>query len=224
VYLPAKTTPLPSATPAPAETMTVAAKKLYLQLAELTAATIMRRTRLGDSPLHRAAKNAIIPAIPSAFLTIELFMEKNVAGDTPLHIAVRNGYLYQVPSQFLTSETLSVYDAVGETSLHMAANNGQFCRIPRTVLTSELLGLPTRNQVANTVLHLLAQARRLNHIPPHYITSESWNCPNGDGLTPRDMYERACELINSKNQSEPWRTKPLTDKQANKRFTREVCT
>ena len=223
VHLPEIETPLPSATHPPAETMTVATKKLYLQLAGLTADTIKRKTRLGDAPLHLAATNGIIQAVPGHLLTVEMFMERNAAGDTPLHIAARNGYLRQVPSQFFTRATVTVSDASGETPLHIAARCGQFCRIPKRLLIPDLLRLPTNNRVANTVMHLLARANRLSQIPPNSITPELWNCPNGDGVTPCDIFKRACELLNAKDQSESWRSKALTEKQA-KKLTFFGCT
>lgn len=216
VHFPDIETPLPSATPPPAETMTVATKKLYLQLAGLTAGNIKRKPRLGGTPLHRAAANGIIQAVPGHLLTVEMFMERNAGGDTPLHIAARNGYLHQVPSQFFTRETLTVSDVSGETPLHIAARCGQFCRIPKRLLMPDLVSLPTNNRVANTVLHLLAEANRLHQIPPNSITPELWNCPNGDGLSPRDAFEKACELLKAKDRSESWRSKPLTEKQANR--------
>ena len=216
VYFPEVEIPLPSVAPKPAETMTVASKNLYLQFMELTAVTIARKTRLGDTPLHRAAKNGITRAIPRHLLTPELFMDRNSAGETPLHIAARNGYLHQVPSQFLTQETVTIADATGETPLHIAVSSGQFCRLPRRLLIAELLCLPTNNATANTVLHLLAESRRVDQIPRSCITPEIWNRPNGEGLTPRNYYERAMEMLQMKNGGESWRTKPLTDKQATK--------
>jgi hypothetical protein len=216
VYLPEIETPLADSTPPPPESMMVVTKRLYRQLMDLTASNIKRRTPLGDTPLHRAAKNGIIGAIPSHLLTAELFTEKNTAGDTPLHIAVRCGFLHQVPSVFLTGETLTVWDNSGETPLHIAAHCGQFCRIPRKVLTPELLSLPTMNQTANTILHFVAAANRLNQIPKNCITLEMWGLKNGDGSTPGDSFQKARQLLELKNEREHWRCDAVTEKQKNK--------
>lgn len=214
VYLPDIQTPLTSGPPPPpSKSMMVVTQRLYLQLTELTEAKIKRRTNLGDTALHRAAKNGIIQAVPSSLLTVELFMERNKSGDTPLHIAARHGYLHQIPFIFLTLETLTVWEDFGETPLHIAAHCGQFCRIPKQLLTPELLSLRTRNQTANTVLHFLAAANRLNLIPKDRITPELWRLRSGDGSTPRDSFDKARRLTKLKNESESWRNDPMTEKQ-----------
>lgn len=216
VYLPEVNTPLLDSAPPPSASMTVARTNLYLQLMGLTPETAQRRTRLGDSPLHRAAKNGIIQAVPGRLLTGTSFMEKNALGDTPLHIAARLGFLHQVPTVFFTDQTVTTWDASGETPLHIAARCGQFCRMPKRSLSPELLSLPTRNQAANTVLHLLAGANRLNLISNSLIWPETWSLLNGEGLTPCDELHRALETVKLKNSNESWRCDPATDKQEHK--------
>lgn len=100
-------------------------------LSKLTEETIRARTKVGDTPLHRAARNGQFGEIPSHLLSVELFMVKNNGGNTPLHVAAKFGHLDQVPRQFLTKEALitttsylngSVYEAGNNTVLHDAAH------------------------------------------------------------------------------------------------------
>jgi hypothetical protein len=77
-------------------------------LTKLTEETIRQKTKRGDIPLHRAAKNGQIDQIPSHLLTVDLFLEENGSGETPLHVAAKYGHLDQVPLQFFTIETLTV--------------------------------------------------------------------------------------------------------------------
>lgn len=62
-------------------------------LVKLTKETIKTKTKSGDTPLHRAAKNGQFREIPSHLLSIKLFKEKNNAGETPLHVAAKHGHL-----------------------------------------------------------------------------------------------------------------------------------
>jgi hypothetical protein len=217
VHFPEILTPLAlDPPPSPPPSMTLDKKRLYLLLAKLTTANIKRRTNLGDTPLHRAAKSGIIYAIPSHLLAIDLFKEKNKRGETPLHIAARNGHLHQVASVFITAETLTTFDATGETPLHLAAHSGYFRQIPRGALTPALLAIRTMDSTNNTVFHFLAAANRVHEIPRNCITDELWTLKNADGITTQDSLNYALHLNKVAGRREAWRSDPITEKQRQK--------
>ena len=148
-----------------------------IPLGKLTEETIRARTKRGDTPLHRAAKNGTIHEIPRHLLQTELFMvAKNgsFSTETPLHTAARYGHLDQVPVEFLTKETLTVsaeYEEKEsrtgptpprtETPLHVAVRCGHGDQIPQEFLTPEFLSIEATGY-RNTLLHYLTYASRLN--------------------------------------------------------------
>ena len=173
-------------------------------LSKLTEETIRARTKTGDTPLHRAARNGQFDLISPHLLTIELFMKKNVNGDTPLHLAARFGTLNQVPRQFLTKETLTMttsprhapngfyftgsgYEARTETVLHAAANSRHADQIPKEFLTPEFL-LVEATGYKQTVLEQIINSE-IDVLPKDYASLESWNVKNKDGQTPRQILE-----------------------------------
>jgi hypothetical protein len=181
-------------------------RKRKSRLASLTAETIKKRTKSGDTPLHLAAKSGNFHEIPDGLLKIDLFMVKNNAGETPLHIAAKCGHLGRVPRQFLTKETVSIttspphapsgfyttgtgYIARTETVLHIAVGNGYNEQIPAEFVTPEFLSIPARGY-RETLLHLLANINRLDLVPEIYATSEMWNLREINGLTPREVVEQ----------------------------------
>lgn len=127
-----------------------------IPLAKLTEETISVRTKSGDTPLHRAAKNGKIYEIQKQLLTTELFMARNnsFSRETPLHLAARYGHLDKIPREFLTKETLTAsteYEKKEsrtgstpprtETPLHTAARYGHADQIPKEFLTPEFLSI-----------------------------------------------------------------------------------
>jgi hypothetical protein len=202
--------------PRPLASMMIVKQRLHLQMANLTEMDIKKNTPTRGNAVHRAAKNGVIPGIPSHLLTPELFIVKDGAGATPLQVAARNGYLHQVPSIFLTAETLSVWDHSGETPLHIAARCGQLCLVPRILFTPALLALRTQNQSASTVLHFMAAANQMDLIPGDCFTPDIWTLKSGDGSTPRDILDRAFAVLSEKNKANPWRCDAATEKQKDK--------
>jgi ankyrin repeat protein len=204
-------------------------RKMCSNLSKLTEETIRKRTKAGDTPLHRAAKEGRIREIPPHLLKIELFMVKNGAGDTPLHIAAKQGHLDQVPRQFLTKDTLTIstsphyapasvyttgsgYKARTVTALHIAVSSGHAEQIPKEFMTPEFLSIPATGY-RWTVLHYLAMRNQLDLVPDNYAHSEMWSLKNHDGLTPR-------EVLESKIASDAYiagvRDEPATEKQKEK--------
>lgn len=122
-------------------------------LAGLDEQSILRRTKTGDTPLHRAARQGRIQEIPRELLSIEHFLATNNEGRTPLHFAATNAHLDQVPPEFLTEHSLSIRDMFGATALHRAAEYGSITQIPKAILTGKLMGL--RNKSGETVSDIL---------------------------------------------------------------------
>lgn len=116
----------------------------------------------------------------------------------------------------MTAETLSIWDDCGETPLHIAARCGQLCLVPRALLTPALLSLPAQNESASTVLHFIAAANKMDLIPGSCVIPEMWALKRGDGLTLRDILDRAWNLHSEKNKASPWRCLPATQKQKDK--------
>lgn len=169
----------------------------WTRVTELTEETILVKTRTGDTPLHRAAKNGNIYEVPKHLLRAELFLIKNYDWQktphrTPLHVAAMYGHLDQVPLEFLTEETLSALDKYGRTPLHEAAGSGHGERIPREVLTPKLLSIPEQ-RFGNTVLHFLAWRNELSLLPSKCITSKMLLVENYDGESPREIVEHLSE-------------------------------
>ncbi len=145
----------------------LAKKPVRSSLPRLTHETIRAKTKSGDIPLHRAARNGQFALIPESLLSIELFLAKNNAGETPVHLAAKSGHLDKVPRQFLTRETLTIkqgdgtydtgsgYKAQTETPLHIAARCGYADQIPHEFLTPEFLSLEATGY-RTTLLHDLA--------------------------------------------------------------------
>jgi hypothetical protein len=197
--------PLFKCDPAPADLPppVLKQKRARIPLSQLTEVTIRSKTQSADTPLHRAAKNGEINAIPTHLLRTELFMVKNNAGETPLHVAARHGHLDQVPPQFLTKETLTTttsphyapngvyftgsgYEARTETVLHVAARCGHAEQIPKEFLSPEFLSIEAPGY-RTTVLHELAYSQRLDLVPDIYTDSEMWNLRDSQGRTARDI-------------------------------------
>jgi hypothetical protein len=119
----------------------------------LNATSILKQTKHGDTPVHRAAKQGRLNEIPIDLLSVDSFLIANSDGRTPLHIAAMNSHLDQVPAQFLTEATLSARDVYGSAVLHRAAENGSLAQIPPALLTEKLMSLRNRqNQTVSDVL------------------------------------------------------------------------
>ena len=204
-----KITVAPAPTQKPVEQNTVAPepaqkpieqKRGRSNLYKLTEETIRARTKAGDTPLHRAAKNGQFGEIPSHLLSIELFTVKNRAGETPLHVAAKYGHLDQVPRQFLTKETMTMTSGVGvyltgsgyqartETVLHAAASNDHADQIPKEFLTPEFLLIEATGH-RETVLEHIVRRKRLDLLPGDLAESELWNVKNADGQTARAILQ-----------------------------------
>lgn len=194
---------------------------LRLPLAKLTEETIKVRTKSGDTPLHRAAKNGKIHEIPRHLLQAEFFLAKNHSGKTPLHIAAEHGCLNQIPSEFLTKKMLtdpitwhnapngvyttgSGYVARTETILHVAVRCGHAEQIPKEFLTPECLSIEASGY-RTTVLHDLAYRKCLDLVPDIYVNSKMWNLKDSSGQTPRDVLEGVIEQERLRVEREAWR-------------------
>jgi hypothetical protein len=215
--------------PAPVQENPKEQKSARTKLSNLTEETIGARTKVGDTPLHRAAKNGQFDLIPSHLLSVELFMVRNNDGNTPLHVAARRGILNQVPRQFLTKETLTVrttphyapegfyftgsgYKALTETVLHIAALYGHGNQIPEEFLTPEFLCIEAKGH-AQAVLHYLAMSKSLDLIPQIYANSTMWQYKDRQGMTARDVQET---FIKQEAYVARVRTEPATEKQKEK--------
>ena len=196
-------------------------KPVRSNLPNLTEETIRARTKAGDTPLHRAAKNGQFDLIPSHLLSVDLFMVKNNEGNTPLHVAARHGTLNQVPRQFLARETLTItstppyateYKAQTETVLHIAALYRHGDQIPVEFLTPEYLCIEAKGY-GETLLHYLARSKSLDLIPQVYAHSEIWNLKDRNGQTPRDILEG---VIEQEKYVAQCRSEPATEKQKEK--------
>lgn len=226
--------------PAPVQEIGREQKFVRSNLSKLTEETIRARTKAGDTPLHRAAKNGQLDLIPSHLLSSELFMAKNHAGDTPLHLAAKFGTLNRVPPQFLTKETLTIpqsphyapngfhitglgYKAQSPTVLHIAARCGHADQIPKEFLTPEFL-LIEATGYRLTVLQEIVESGRLDVVQENVCNSTLWNLRNNNGQTPREILEG---LIENQTQRETLRTEsqanlarvrsePATEKQKEK--------
>ena len=207
-----KVTAAPAPTQKPMEQ-----KRGRSNLSKLTEETIRARTKAGDTPLHRAARNGQFGEIPSRLLSLEMFMVKNNAGETPLHVAAKHGHLDQVPRQFLTKETLittasyfngSVYVARNNTVLHDAAH---YCadQIPKEFLTPEFLSIDAGGY-GNTVLHSLADAGRLDSVPKSFTDWGMWKLKNSLGITPREIPKWKAQKAAAQAEREAWRPPRLT--------------
>ena len=207
--------------PAAPESAAPAKKAARSNLTKLTAETIRTKTKSGDTPLHRAAKNGQCDLVPSHLLSIELFLEQNNAGETPLHVAARQGHLDQVPLQFLTRETLTCRRASGtyltgsgkeahtETVLHVAARYRHTDQIPKEFLMPEYLML-VASGYETTLLEDIAQSEQLDLIPDINTNSEIWRLRNSSGRTLND-------ILAAKKEREAYiaevRSEPITEKQ-----------
>ena len=166
------------------------------RLPYMTAETIRVKTKTGNTPLHRAAKEGRIHEIPCQLLEMDLFLTHNKSGQTPVDLAAANGHLDQIPHQFLTKETLansvlshytgSGYLARRPTALHIAVYCGHADQIPKEFFTPEFLSIPATGY-RTTLLHDLACIDRLDLVPASYAGSEMWNLQNWRGETPREM-------------------------------------
>jgi DNA polymerase III epsilon subunit-like protein len=107
---------------------------------DLTEATITRRKKTGDTPLHIAAKKGKIKDIPPHLLTTQLFLEGNSQKATPLHLAAMHGYLNRVPAEFLTTETLAAMDSHGRTPHSGNARAKEWAGVDATGVASGLCG------------------------------------------------------------------------------------
>jgi endogenous inhibitor of DNA gyrase (YacG/DUF329 family) len=187
----------------PAPTALPQKRALGVLLRKLTEKTIKARTKTGDTPLHRAAKNGKIQEIPQHLLQTELFTLKNNRGQTPLDLAARHGHFDKVPRQFLTKET------VGRV-LHALVICGHAEHIPKEFLKPEFLSITDGGE---TVLHALARVDRLDLVPEIYANSEIWNSRDSSGRTPRDLHQVYLEW---KILKERKRAETATEKQKEK--------
>ncbi len=218
---------IPSTTQLPQEAKT--GKRAGSKLPNLTEETIRAKTKAGDTPLHRAAKNGQFDLIPSHLLSIELFTVTNEKGESPLHLAARLGTLNKVPRQFLTKETLTVlatppyapngvystgsgYEARTETPLHIAALYGHADQIPKEFLTPEFLSIRAKGY-RQTLLHYLAHGKSLDLVPPIYSNSSVWNEKDINAQTPRDLLE---SVVQQEAYVANARSEPATEKQIEK--------
>ena len=198
-----------------------------IPLAKLTEETIRATTKSGDTPLHRAAKNARFHEIPRRLLTTELFMARNntFSRETPLHVAAKHGHLDGFPREFLTGETLTAsteYENKGsltgptpprtETPLHVAARCGHADQSPKEFLTPEFLSIEASGY-RTTVLHDLAYSNRLDLVPDIYASSGMWNLRDSQGRTPREALE---DRIQREAYVAAARNQPATEKQKEK--------
>jgi len=219
--------------PWPARTLAavaVAKKCSKSRLPLLTVETVRAKTKIGNTPLHRAAKEGRFHEIPHHLLSVELFLVKNDAGETPLHVAAKNGHLDTVPRQFLTRETLTVsisphyapdgvyvtgsgYQARTETVFHIAVRCGHADQIPKQFFTPEFLSIPAIDYWRycwTTLLHDLGCIDRRDLVPAIYAESEMWNLQNWIGQTPRDMFHLR---LRHQSGNAKWGTEPATEKQ-----------
>ena len=180
-------------------------KPVRSNLTKLTEETIRAKTKSGDTPLHRAAKNGQFDLVPRHLLSLELFLMANNAGDTPLHLAARRGYLNQVPVEFLTRKTLTcrtsppyapngtyVTDSgkkvLTKTVLHAAACYKHIDQIPRQFLTPPYLGLIATGR-GTTLLEDIFENGQLDLIPDINSNKEIWRLRNGYGQTLHEVIE-----------------------------------
>jgi endogenous inhibitor of DNA gyrase (YacG/DUF329 family) len=116
------------------------------------------RGRVGNTLLHKAARNGTLNQVPRELLTKET-----------LTIVSKPHY---APEGFYF--TGSGYKAKTETVLHIAALYGHGDQIPAEFLTPDLLSIEAGGH-AQTVLHYFALSKSLDLIPKIYDNSEMWN-------------------------------------------------
>ena len=159
---------------------------------------ILLRTkgRVGNTLLHKAARNGTLNQVPRELLTKET-----------LTIVSKPHY---APEGFYF--TGSGYKAKTETVLHIAALYGHGDQIPVEFLTPDLLSIEAGGH-AQTVLHYFASSKSLDLIPKIYDNSKMWNIKNRQGVTPRELQEAviAREAYIARARSEP-----ATEKQKEK--------
>ena len=169
-------------------------KPVRSNLTKLTEETIRAKTKSGDTPLHRAAKNGQFDLVPSHLFSLELFLVANNLGYTPLHLAAMRGHLNQVPIEFLNHKTLTCrtsppnapnstyFTASGEeyhtnTVLHLAACYKHIEQIPKEFLTLPYLGLIVG--LEHTLLQIIFENGQLDLIPDINSNKEIWRLRNG---------------------------------------------
>jgi hypothetical protein len=202
-------------------------KKSMSHLAKLTEETIHVKIKSGDTPLHRAARTGKVSEIPQHLLNLELFLVKNNSGATPIHEAAKHGHLNQIPTKFLTKETLTTRVTWGssteyvtgkgaiaqtETPLHIAVRNGYADQIPKEFFTPEFLCLRATGY-QTTLLHYLAERKRLDLVAETDTDSEVWNLTDYHGTTPRETLTRA---LREEAYVAAVRIEPATEKQKDK--------
>lgn len=205
-------------------------KPVRSNLTKLTEETIRAKTKSGDTPLHRAAREGQFDLVPSHLLSVELFLVANNYGETPLHVAAKHGHLNQVPIEFLTQKTLTCrrsspdfpnglyFTAAGKeaytrTVLHVAAECKHIGQIPREYLTPPYLGL-TASAFEKTLLEYIYENGQLDLIPDINSNKEIWRLRNGYGQTLHDVI---AANLTAKKEREAYiaqvRSEPITDKQ-----------
>ena len=132
-------------------------KGLGSNLSKLDSVSILRKTKAGETPVHRAARQRRLSEIRRELLSKEHFMIQNNEGRTALHLAASNSCLDQVPPEFLDEDTLSVADCYGTSVIHEAAQYGTINQIPRSALTRQIMNL--KNKRGDTVSDLIEQNR-----------------------------------------------------------------
>ena len=152
--------------------------------------------RVGNTLLHKAARNGTLNQVPRELLTKET-----------LTIVSKPRY---APEGFYF--TGSGYKAKTETVLHIAALYGHGDQIPVEFLTPDLLSIEAGGH-AQTVLHYFALSKSLDLIPKIYENSEMWNIKNRQGVTPRELQEA---VIARGAYVARVRTEPATEKQKEK--------
>lgn len=152
--------------------------------------------RVGNTLLHKAARNGTLNQVPRELLTKE-----------NLTIVAKPSY---APEGFYF--TGSGYKAKTETVLHIAALYGHGDQIPVEFLTPDLLSIEAKGH-AQTVLHYFALSKSLELIPKIYDNSEMWNIKDRQGFTPRKLQEA---LIAQEAYVAQVRTEPATEKQKEK--------
>ena len=164
----------------------------YVKLSQLTDKRIRRRSVLGETPVHRAAKLGAICAIPNHLLKAEMFMIKNKSGDTPLHIAARNGTMGAISKHFISTEALAQKNDSGDTPLHVAAKFGMIRNIPGCFLNAGLFA--GRNDDGEAPLHIAARCGYMYQVPTVFLTMENLMIWDNCGETPLHVAARCGEM------------------------------
>jgi hypothetical protein len=165
--------------------------------AALDAQSILKQTKTGDTPIHRAAKQGRLNEIPAGLLSISHFLIANNDKRTALHVAAMNSHLDQVPIKFLTEETLCARDVYGSAVVHRAAEYGSLEQIPRNLLSEKVMLL--RNKQDQTVRDIVKANRptekQIQYLQNLGVSFDPKTLTKGlaSGLIDRTLRERRSE-------------------------------